>query len=307
MAAETAAALMLAVGAGLLLRSVVQLTKVELGFRTGGVLTFAVRLPETRYRDQAARALFFEELERRVGEITGIQSVAFADAFPMRGGRRARIVVDGDTTQRNNIADFQVVSPGYFATLGIPAVRGRLPGADDRSGAEPAAVVSEAFVRRFLAGDPIGRRFRLGDATADLTVVGTVHDVRRDGKQAALTPQVHLAAAQTALYTAPCQLRPRPPSRLNRPGFGSASGLTASSRDPEPSSPGRYHLHPPRFSTRILRSSAALAASAGQARLRSVASLHEAAKAWSDQQCQRERRRQVFHGAPRCGECAAAV
>ena len=202
MAAEIAAALMLAVGASLLVRSLLELTSVELGFRTR-VLMFMVRLPEARYRDETARRMFFEELERRAGGIAGVESIGAADAFPMRGGRRGRIVVPGGTAG-DNVSDFQVVTAGYFAALEIPLVRGRLLGAADRSGAPYAAVVSEAFVRRFFAGsDPIGQRFRLGSSMPDTTVVGVVRDVRRDGKHAALVPQVYLPAAQAEIYGAP--------------------------------------------------------------------------------------------------------
>jgi putative ABC transport system permease protein len=97
------------------------------------------------------------------------------------------------------------VSPGYFATLRIPLVRGRLLAAVDRAGAPPAAVVSESFARRFLAGrDPIGQRFResqIGADSPELTIVGVVRDARRDGPGADLIPLVYLAAAQPETYS----------------------------------------------------------------------------------------------------------
>ena len=203
MAAEIAAALMLAVGAGLLVRSLIEITNVELGFRTRGVIMFAVFLPDARYRDDAARRTFFEELERRVGAVAGVQSVAAADALPMRGGGRSRVVVSGDPIG-DHVAEFQIVTPAYFAAFEIPLLRGRLLGTDDRAGSVPAAVVSEAFARRLLAGrDPIGQRFRLAGSMPETTVVGVVRDVRRDGKRAALVPQVYLPPAQAEIYDAP--------------------------------------------------------------------------------------------------------
>ena len=99
-------------------------------------------------------------------------------------------------------ADFQAVSPGYFATLGIPLLRGRLIGSEDRDGSPHIAVVSRTFVQRFLTGrDPIGQQFsRTAPGAPVVTIVGVVGEVRRDGKQAELAPQVYLPAAQTDVY-----------------------------------------------------------------------------------------------------------
>jgi putative ABC transport system permease protein len=202
MAGEIAAALVLAVGAGLLVRSLTRLTSIDLGFETAKVLTLTVRLPETRYTTPGARATFFTDLAQRVEGIPGVRSVAFANQFPMRGGWGGSVRVAGPSGDIVVDADFQAVSPGYFATLGIPLVRGRLLTADDRQGALPVAVVSQTFVRKYLGGrEPIGYRFaRTGPRVPTLTVVGVVGEIRRDGKEAELQPQVYLSAAQTDLY-----------------------------------------------------------------------------------------------------------
>jgi predicted permease len=199
MAAEIAAALMLAIGAGLLVRSLVRLTSVELGFTTDRVLALTVRLPESRYRDAAARLQFFRALEERVRGIAGVQSAAFANELPMRGGWSSGILLRGDS-RRGRSADFQAVSPGYFSTLAIPLVEGRLLNDADRAGAPAVAVVSQTFARRFFDGRAIGARFRRGPQAPEITIVGVVGEVRRDGKQAAIAPQVYLPAAQTDLY-----------------------------------------------------------------------------------------------------------
>lgn len=208
MAAEIAAALTLAVGAGLLVRSQIRLASVDLGFQTRDVLLFTVRPPEAKYRDGAARVALFTAIEQRVGAIPGVAAAAVANEFPLRGGGQARVTIAGDAATAEGesvrLAGFQAVSPGYFTTLGIPLVRGRLLTMVDRTGAPAAAVVSEAFARRFLAGrDPIGQRFRRFSRAADapeLTIVGIVRDARRDGPHADLTPQVYLSAAQPETY-----------------------------------------------------------------------------------------------------------
>jgi predicted permease len=210
MAAEIAAALMLAVGAGLLVQSLIRLANVDLGFHSRGVLLFTVRPPEPKYRDQAARLEFIREVERRVASIPGVASAALANEFPLRGGGFSRVTIAGDAAAPGDsvrTAGFQVVSPRYFATLRIPLVRGRLLSAEDRAGAPAAAVVNETFVRRYLAGrDPIGQRFRrvprqrVGADAPELTIVGVVRDARRDGPHTDFTPQAYLSAAQPETY-----------------------------------------------------------------------------------------------------------
>ena len=141
---------MLAIGAGLLVRSFVRLTSIPLGFDPTTVLMFAIRPPAARY-DAAARAAFFEEIERRLPGVPGVRSVGVASELPLRGGSRERVFLPGDTTERR-VAGSQVVSPGYFPTLSVPLVRGRLLAATDRTGAPLAAVVTELFEKRFGRG-----------------------------------------------------------------------------------------------------------------------------------------------------------
>jgi len=205
MAAEIAAALTLAVGAALLVQSLLRLAAVDLGFASDRVLLFTVRPPDTKYPDDAARVALFEEIERRVAAIPGVEAAAVANEFPLRGGGQSRLAFAGavgDDSPRR--AGFQAVSPGYFATLRIPLVHGRLLAASDRAGAPPVAVVNEAFVRRHLAGrDPIGQRFRevqAGVESPELTIVGVVRDARRDGPSSDLIPLVYLSAAQPDTY-----------------------------------------------------------------------------------------------------------
>jgi predicted permease len=201
LAGEIAAALVLAVGAGLLIRSLMRVNNVELGFETERVLTVNVRLPEAKYQSPDARHAFFDALSARVSLVPGVRSVAFANQFPMRGGWGGGLSMNGPSGPRQLEADFQAVSPGYFPTLAIPLLRGRLLTSDDHKAAMPVAVVSQTFVRQFLGDrDAIGQQFARSKDAPRVTIVGVVGEVRRDGKTADLTPQVYLPAAQTDLY-----------------------------------------------------------------------------------------------------------
>jgi predicted permease len=200
LATEIAAAVVLAIGAGLLVRSLVRLAQVDLGFQSAGVLMFAVRPPDARYPDGNARARLFEEIEQRMMAIPGVRSAGVASELPLRSGGSNRIVV-GD---RPGAAGFQTVSAGYFDTLAVPLVAGRQLTWRDRTGTTPVAVVSRTFVQRFMPDvDPIGQRFRRTANGPEITIVGVVGDVRRDGSQADLIPQVFFPAGQPGLDPIP--------------------------------------------------------------------------------------------------------
>jgi putative ABC transport system permease protein len=198
--AEVSISLVLLIGAGLLLKSFVTVLGVDLGFQPSNVLAANINLPEMRYATPPERLQFFEALEERIVALPGVQSVAFANRLPMRGGWGSGAFLDVAEDQLHE-SDFQAVSPGYFATLGIRLRRGRLLERGDRADRPGIAVVNEMFARRFLPGrDPIGRRLRRGPEMPWITIVGVVTDIRRSGKTGDITPQVYLAAAQTGLY-----------------------------------------------------------------------------------------------------------
>jgi len=201
-ALEVGLAVLPLVGATLLVRSFAELRGVDLGFETERVLVANLPLPAERYSTGEARFAFFEALTERARAIPGVEAVGFANRFPLRGGWESGIDFDGDTSGADHSAAFQAIGGDYFRALGVSLRRGRAFGPSDGKGAPGAAVVNEAFVRRFLASrpDPIGQRFRRGPDRPWITVVGVVSDLRREGLTGALDPQVYLAAAQTDLY-----------------------------------------------------------------------------------------------------------
>jgi putative ABC transport system permease protein len=200
MISEVAISMILLVGAGLLLKSFMTLNRVELGIATEHVVNMNITLPELSYPTLERRFAFFDDLAERARHLPGIQSVAFANNFPLRGGWSSNFRPENQP-DRGEDADYQAVSPGYFSTLGISLQRGRLMTPADRAGSELVAVVNTALVRHFFPNeDPIGHRFRRHDQAPWATIVGVVSDVRRGGKAGEINPQVYYPAAQTALY-----------------------------------------------------------------------------------------------------------
>jgi putative ABC transport system permease protein len=197
---EVALSIVLIVGAGLFLRSFATIMGMDLGFRTENVLAMSIPLPGQRYPTAENRLRFFEELESRVRLLPGVEQVAFANRFPLRGGWGSGIEVEGLGNTRID-ADSQAISTSYFGALGIPLLRGRVLAAGDRLGQPHVAVVNQTFERKFLNGSSaIGRRFRHGPKSPWISVVGIVNDVRRGGKTQDMSPQVYLPAAQTDIY-----------------------------------------------------------------------------------------------------------
>jgi putative ABC transport system permease protein len=212
MISEVAVSMILLVGAGLLLKSFTTLNHVELGIAAERVINMRITLPEVRYPTPEKRVAFFDDLAERAGNLPGMQAVAYANNFPLKGGWSSNFRPEGKPGVEDD-ADYQAVSPGYFSTLGISLQRGRLLTPADRAGAELVAVVNTALVRHFFPNeDPLGHRFRRDSSAPWATIVGVVSDVRRGGKAGKLNPQVYFSAAQTNLY----------PVRLSEFSFRSA-------------------------------------------------------------------------------------
>ena len=203
MLAQIALSALLLVGAGLMVKSLVRLNSVALGFDPENVVAMRLTLPESRYPTGDARWRFFASLEERVAAMPGVESVAFANNLPLRGGWSSGFRIEGEPAPPKGYhgADFQAVSVGYFDTLGITPIQGRLLERHDTTSSQPVAVVSRLFEQRFLAGrSAIGHQIRRGPEAPLITIVGVVADVRRDGRTAEIEPQVYLPAAQTTMY-----------------------------------------------------------------------------------------------------------
>jgi putative ABC transport system permease protein len=181
--AEVALALMLLVGAGLLLRSIQRIFALPVGFDAPGLLTMQVQVTGEQYRTDSARARYYANVLSAVQAVPGARAAALTSLVPLSGdidGYGAHLERDRDA-QNDGAAMRYSVTPEYFDVMRIPLLRGRFLDSRDGPNAPRAAVVSASFAKLSFGEDnPLGQRFRLGPPEGDwYTVVGVVGDVRQ--------------------------------------------------------------------------------------------------------------------------------
>ena len=195
-ALEIAVALVLLVGAGLLLRSFHSLARVDTGIRTERLLTFDIALTGERGRSPQARQAFYERALGAIAALPGVESAGAAATLPIGGDDFASgVVIEGKPEPRPGElprAGLQVVTPGYFRTMGIRVVNGRDVADSDTTDAMPVVLVNETFARQHWPGEAaVGRRIRLGGAGNWFTVVGVVSDIRHLGPATPPRPEFY--------------------------------------------------------------------------------------------------------------------
>jgi putative ABC transport system permease protein len=207
MAAEVAFALVLLVGAGLMIRTMTKLQHVPAGFTPDGILAFKIGLSTQRYSDRPKQAEFFRQAIEGIRSLPGVESAGAVLTLPMGGDSISlpvRIQGKPLPPPRERQRDgFQVVTPGYFATLRIPLLRGRQLAAGDSTGAPLVAVISAEMARRYWPDqDPLGQRITYDDTDTPpalvkwLTIVGVVGNVHHDGLAGASRAEVYRPQAQ---------------------------------------------------------------------------------------------------------------
>jgi putative ABC transport system permease protein len=201
-AAEVALAVVLVVGAGLMVRTVVNLMNVDAGFERSRLVTFGVALPAATYSTFDHQVQVYQRLIDRFRAMPGVDHVSIVSGLPPQRGANGFGTDVEDYAPRPdvlNVVDYyQTVTAGYFETMRIPIVRGRTFREADRIGA-PVAVVNETFVRTFWKDlDPVGRRVRprFGDETPWVTVVGVAKDVKQGGVDRATGTELYLLLEQ---------------------------------------------------------------------------------------------------------------
>jgi predicted permease len=210
-AAEIALAVVLVAGAGLMIRTVRNLLTIDPGFRADGVLTMRVSTPSLWYPDSVRVTAFWDDVQRRVSALPGVQHAAAVRLLPLAtemGDWGLRI--EGYTPPPNQGApgDWQVVTPGYFETMGMTVREGRVFNAGDDMHGPLAMIVNRAFEQQYFAGrKALGGRVRINgsDSTKVYTIVGVVDDVRHNALTGTVKPQFYATLAQFA--TAPGSTR----------------------------------------------------------------------------------------------------
>ena len=204
--AEISLALVLLVGAGLMMRSLSQLLAVDPGISTDRVLTMYLGLRSGRYEKEGTTRAFWQEILEGAGRLRGVEVAAVGTGVPLTNDHsRSDISIEGADYAEGGLPhpDVHVVSPGYASALGIRLLRGRTFAASDTDGTVRVGLVNRSIAERVFAGaDPVGRRFTFGrpsgSGTSWITIVGVVEDTRLYGLDNPSRLEVYLPLAQSA-------------------------------------------------------------------------------------------------------------
>jgi predicted permease len=182
--AELSLALVLLASAGVFLKSLAKLREVDVGFRPHGLMSAAVALPDASYSKDSQQIAFLRSTLDRLAAAPGVESAAAAVPIPFSGiggsssfSIEGRVLPPGDPGPHG---DIRAVSAGYFETMGIPVLRGRVFTAEDREGAQPVAVIDANLAKQYWPNeDPVGKHLRQGGPKSPwITVVGVVAPIR---------------------------------------------------------------------------------------------------------------------------------
>jgi putative ABC transport system permease protein len=198
---QMAMAMLLLLGAGLMLRSLDALMHIDLGFDPQHVLTVQLRPPETSYKNPEQVVAFYRALLERVRGLPGVASAGIVRSLPLAAEIGDwGLDVEGyvETPGHNAKGDWQVASDGALEALGERLVSGRALSAADTADGLPVALVNETLAKTYLPGqDPIGRRIRMGSSKNPwITIVGVVRNVRHNGVAAVVKEKFYVPYAQ---------------------------------------------------------------------------------------------------------------
>ena len=208
---EVALSLVLLIGAGLLLRSLVRLQSVQPGFDPRDVLTLRLSLPKTRYTSQEDLAAFYRQLYSRFQNLPGVESVGAINSLPM-GGMLATVeftIVGRPPIEARDepTANLRVISMGYLQTMRIPLLAGRSFTEAEDSHAPVAALINQTIARRYWPnGNPIGEHLKINDINSgwrDIEIAGIVGDVKQTGLDAKPSFDIYVSLYQISPDTIP--------------------------------------------------------------------------------------------------------
>lgn len=191
LAAQVGLAIVLLVGAGLMMRTFFALTHVDLGFNPKNILVVRLVFPNDQYTTTAAKQAFFRQVLPRIAVLPGITNLTESDGLPVEAADRSEVTVPGTTHSETWTSIVDLISEDYFRTVGLPLLRGRLLSATDIDSVRKVAVINKRLARDFFGDrDPIGRTIELKDLDdASFEIVGIVGDARNDGLENDTRPE----------------------------------------------------------------------------------------------------------------------
>lgn len=205
--AEVALSFVLLAGTGLMVRTIYALTHVDLGFNASNVMAAEITFPKGSYGTVEERKVFFQQVLARIASLPGVVSTAETISLPPYNAGQSEITIPVKAHAETWSSLFDTCSPGYFRTLQIPLLRGRLLSEDDIGTGRFVAVVNETFVHKYFDGDDaIGQKFKFNvfdrieqtPHDAYFEIVGVVSDIKNQGLQDPPMPQAYIPYTVTA-------------------------------------------------------------------------------------------------------------
>jgi predicted permease len=182
---ELALSVVLVIGAALMIRSFIELRRIDLGYDPSGIITMRMALPAADYPEPPTVVQFYRELQRRVESLPGVERAGLVRLLPLTGTIGDwSIQIEGrePVPNENPHGDWQVVTPGYLETMGVELAEGRFIEPSDHENGAPSVVINETMAKTYWPnGDALGRRFRMGTLEQPMfTFVGIARDVRHN-------------------------------------------------------------------------------------------------------------------------------
>jgi predicted permease len=193
---EIALAVVLLVGAGLMMKSLLRLLQANIGFNPQNVLTMTIVLPAGKYDDANRQVSFYEQLKERVRSLPGVNGAGTVDKLPLQPGNTTRFNVEGDPIPppgQEIEANLRVINESYFQTLGVPIIAGRMFDERDKADAPGVVIIGKSLADKLFAGrDPVGRRVSYSGVQAPPdSIVGVVGDVKIGALDEAIRPVLY--------------------------------------------------------------------------------------------------------------------
>ena len=200
---EIALAVVLLIGAGLMMKSLLRLLQTNPGFSTENLLTMTVILPPTKFTQPPQQINFNDQLRERVQSLPGVSGAGTVNILPLNAGNTTRFYVDGDPVPepgKEIESNIRVVSDDYFKALGVPLIAGRAFDQRDNADVPGVVIIGKTVADRMFAGrDPIGRRIKYSSFQGDGdTIVGVVGDIKITGLDEALRPVLYYPFRQNS-------------------------------------------------------------------------------------------------------------